>query len=300
MPALWKPEPRMRLRAKLLWQQLQGLRVHHLEAKEAAHKLTDGSEYRRMTAQIASLQEQVDSLYANLSSLRSDLAANQTPIDPSLQNDPYTSLRAGLAAAPAAPMVSPGHPRTHSQSAPKPPAFRGPTSTDFSFDVAKSSLQTMGITPSGQGVDEGAVTADATPSHSPNLQGRTHPSKDPIYSVSRNEALRLLRVYHEEMHEMYPVISIAHITNHIGSIYSFIEAIIRNGIMHKEMPGADTINDEDTMILKLVLAIAMIVEGMGVSELGQRLFESVQPSVDALLLRDTSIRDVRILALTVR
>lgn len=126
-----------------------------------------------------------------------------------------------------------------------------------------------------------------------------HPSKDPIWIIQREEALRLLGVYEDNMHEMYPVVSIARLKEHVDFLYKFMEAATRSGLMRMDAEGMDGINDNETNILKLILAISLHVEGQGRSELGLRLFEHVQPAVDALLLGEAGIKDVRILVLTV-
>jgi len=248
-----------------------------------------------MNAQIKALQDQVDTLYANLSSLRSDLAHNNPPIDPSLQHQPYGDRSMGVTSPPG--IQSPGAQRPKPQPGPRHSTFRGITSADYSFDVAKNSLQTMGITPGLPVAEDG--TRDGSPSGTPPPEKRAGSDKDPIWAVSREEALRLLKVYEDEIHELYPFLSIPKLAAHIESLYKFMNASIRTGLVLTHMPGGDTINDEDTNILKLVLATAMISEGSGKSELGQRLFDYVQPQVDSLLLGNAGIKDVKVLALTV-
>ncbi|KAG8626366.1 hypothetical protein KVT40_005311 [Elsinoe batatas] len=262
----------------------------------------DTDEFRQMNAHISSLQEQVDALFANVSSLHNDLASNNPPLDPSLQ----TNYMNNQGIPSPAPMLSPTHNRTKSQTGPRPPTFRGPTSSAFSFDVAKSSLHNMGI--ASESGPEGDRTENVTPIASPRLDPSGLPipqlvstarpqAKDPIWSVSREEALRLLSVYEEEMHEMYPVVSLAHLRSHTNTLYKFIDAFFRASMMRLDLPGADAIYDEDTNLLKLVLATALIVEGQGKSELGQRLFDCVQPQIDALLLGNAGVKEVRLLAL---
>lgn len=69
--------------------------------------------------------------------------------------------------------------------------------------------------------------------------------------------------------------------------------------MMRSAPGADSIDDEETNILKIVMATAMVVESSGRSELGRAMYDYVQPSIDALFSGDTSLRSVQLLALAV-
>ena len=95
-------------------------------------------EFRAMNATIQSLQEQVDNLYSNLSALRTSQETNGLLQQ---QGPPYPRLPS-LTHSPTSqpPYQSSISPRG------KHPRFQGPTSSAFNFDVANSSLQTMGIT----------------------------------------------------------------------------------------------------------------------------------------------------------
>ena len=162
-------------------QRCGNLNLECVYAPNCCNGFKDTTEYKEMAAQITSLQDQVNMLFENLNHLRATLgqptmgqpapslsqqlqahAQEQqqqqqqqqqqgTPIDPSLQSAPDSYPSHGFptshteGGAPVASM-SPSHTRQRSQSQHQ-PSFRGPTSTDFSFGVAKSSLQTMGIHP---------------------------------------------------------------------------------------------------------------------------------------------------------
>jgi hypothetical protein len=83
----------------------------------------------------------------------------------------------------------------------KQPRFQGPTSSAFGLDVAKNTLQNMGYPGLVEG-GESTNTQDDTPLGSPPSQ--TQPllsgsSRDPLWSVKGEEAVRLCNVYHEEM-----------------------------------------------------------------------------------------------------
>lgn len=240
-----------------------------------------------MAAHMASLQDQVNMLFDNLNNLRGSLGQptppiqqqlqpqqlppappqTTTPIDPSLQNHAF-----GLPRAPSnAPMsMSPsqGKSRSFSQQQPQ-TSYRGPTSTEFSFGVADNSLQTMGIT-DGSVDPNGDAVHGLPPPTSPGQLERNmqliqdvHEEKDPIYSVSKEEALRLCRVYEDEMGLMYPVIDINTVMEYTERLYSFIEAARRNGLVQQGLPGADAIDDENTIILKMIIACASTMEGSG-------------------------------------
>ncbi|KAI6897753.1 hypothetical protein KC355_g20106, partial [Hortaea werneckii] len=238
---------------------------------------------------------------------------SHTPIDPSLQNAPFPSHRGSYSMQQSDPgaaiaHLSPSAQRPKSQSQSQQPSFRGPTSDEFNFGVAKSSLQTMGITPGAEDGGSGTAgftTGDPSPVQSPPPRDRnsgqylssTHAQKDPIWSVSQEEAIRLCHVYEDEMGMMYPILDSSKMIAYAQKLYRFMEAAHRSGLMQQGMPGPDAIDDEDANILKMVLATAMTVESQGRSELGRRLFECVQPAIDNSLHGNVDLKGVKLLVL---
>ena len=279
-----------------------------------------------MATHVAALQDHVNALHNEVHHIRAHLASGassplaqppphvsrRTPIDPSLRSPsfpthpPSFSAIHGSPDAPMAPM-SPSNSRPKSNAPPPQPTFRGPTSNDFNFGVAKSSLKTMGITAlndgaidgsggAGTGTREASPTANSPPSAQ--LVQTFHRDKDPIWSVSQDEALRLCDVFEDEMGLMYPVLDIESVKIYAKKLYAFMEAAQRTGLMQHGLPG-DALDDEDTSILKLVLATGMVTEDGGRNELGKRMFERVQPSLDNLLMEKGTVKGIRMLATAV-
>lgn len=244
-----------------------------------------------MNAQIASLQEQVDNLYANLSAMRSNGEALTYPPAPQSER----SMSMSQSAQPVSPL-------SRYRSTPKHPSYRGPTSSAFSLDVAKTTLHNMGY----QGlVDEGMVTQDPTPIGSPpaaqppslpNTNGSM--PRDPLWSFDKEEMIRLCRVYEEEMGIMYPVVDIEKVIIHGTNLYNFLGAASRTGLTSSS--GQKGINDDGSCVLKMVLACAAAVEGDGNSEIGNRLFESVREIADRILHSEViEVKNLPFLALMV-
>lgn len=124
--------------------------------------------------------------------------------------------------------------------------------------------------------------------------------KDPIWSMNKDEALRLCRVYDEEMGSLYPVIDIDKVTRHATLLFTFVDALARNNKMMFIGPGYDSMQDEETDVLKIVMATAMVVEGTGSSELGKRLIKSVSNTADSRLMGNVNLKDIQVLTLIVR
>lgn len=248
------------------------------------------SEYRSLTDQITTLQDQVNNLFSNINDIRTQRPTFETPSFEPLSRDGsqpvFTPMPPGLAKPQAR------HPR-----------FHGPTSSAFNFDVAKSSLQNMGITPAEDGIPDDLTTAHVTPAGSPphlgQLLSTVHPTKDPLWTIGREEAIRLCKVYEEEIGIMYPVVDIASVTSQATLLYTFIEAATRTGFAQRGLPGSDGLQDEATVLLKLILATTLVVEGGGESKLGHRLYQNVKPVIESKLWEPQSIKTIQLFAIVV-
>lgn len=164
----------------------------------------------------------------------------------------------------------------------------------------------MGITSQNEGEEGGLSggpgTREQTPEGAPRsrqVRRDWHVDKDPIWSISQEEALRLCRVFEDEMGLMYPFLDINKVVAYTQKLYRFMEAAHRSGLMQQGLPGADAIDDDDTNILKMVIACALTVEGSGRSDLGRRMFEYVHPAIENLLLGNVGTKGIRLLILTV-
>ncbi|CAL5874018.1 uncharacterized protein PFLUO_LOCUS8304 [Penicillium psychrofluorescens] len=249
----------------------------------------DSEEFRSMTDQITTLQDQVNNLFTNLNDLRTHR--------PTFEPPPFDQFAREGSQSVFTPLHS-GVPKSRSRH----PRFHGPTSSAFNFDVAKFSLQNMGITPAEDGLPDDLTTAHVTPSGSPpphlgTLVPTIHPSKDPIWSIRRDEALRLCKVYEEEIGIMYPVVDINQITHQVNLLYTFMEAATRTGFAQQGLPGSDGLNDDSTVLLKLILATTLVVEAGGQSELGTRLYLSVKPVIESKLWEPHDIKNIQLFSI---
>jgi hypothetical protein len=247
-----------------------------------------------MNQQIATLQEQVNSLFTTLDELRSSKPPLETLGFDAFSGDASPSLT--LSSGPPLHHLATGTVKKH-------PRFQGPTSSAFSFDVAKSSLQSIGIAAAEESVPDDLTTAHPSPVETPRhlaplCMTTVHPSKDPIWSIKRHEAIRLCRVYEEEMGLMYPIFEIDTVISQTNQLYTFLEAATRSGSMRQGSP-ADCLQDDNTTHLKLILAITLMVEGNGQSELGQHLFSSVKPIVHMKMWEPVDIKIIQLFSLVV-
>lgn len=187
----------------------------NLECQYAPNCCTNGfkdsEEFRQMNTHLSSLQDQVDTLFANLNALRN--GGNATPFANSPEGSSVSIPQLPLSIPPAL------------RYRPRLPSFRGPTSSAFSLDVARNTLHSMGYQNPG---DENN-TQDPTPVGSPPAAVQLAPlmkfvngntDRDPIWALNKEEMVRLCRVYEEEMGIMYPVLNIEDIITHGKNLVS--------------------------------------------------------------------------------
>jgi len=242
-----------------------------------------------MTSHISTLQQQVETLFANLNFLRSQ-------VDTAISTDSVARASGSVS--------SPGVGSATHGAMSRPPRFHGPTSSAFNLGVAKTSLRNIGITgsedvPGEQQHHDRSPGASPPPIHSMPAASSLHDSKDPIWSITREEATRLVQSWKEHVYTMYPIVDINNLMQHIDQLYTFMEGAQRTGLVMTDLPGADAISDVETNKLKLILASAITMESNGPSELGEKLFRSVADRVESLLLQPPGLRNIEQMMLAV-
>lgn len=261
-----------------------------------SNSFKDSDEFKQMTNQVNQLQEQVETLFANMNALRSE-ALRLAPI----QDRP--TVMASASSTPSSssiPSITPVN-KAAELAQGRQPGFRGPTSNRFNLEVAKNTLHKMGYSnpPDGSELD---CFSQESPDPSPNLTMQLSttpggPPRDPIWEFDKDELVRLCRVHAEEVGIMYPVVKIESVIRHARTLSSWMEAARKNFMapLYGEEGG---IKDRNTLLLKLIVCCALQVEEHGNSEKGQRLFLSARPTTDRMLMSDPSdVKNMPILAL---
>ena len=240
-----------------------------------------------MNAQIQSLQDQVNDLYGQLSALRGGAPA-PSYVQHGMPQESSTSYRS------AEPQQARGG---HAQ-------YQGHTSNQYNFEVAKSSLQTMGIAEPETGDDGAGGEIDPAlgvpiQHQAPMAPMVTQFQKDPLWQLSKGEALRLCRIYDEELGQMYPLLDMEKTINHASLLFTFTEAAARNGLLRRDKPGLEAMGGKNVNIVKLILANALMIEEYGCSELGRALYESCREQVESKLTGPIEIKDLVLLVMVV-
>lgn len=236
-----------------------------------------------MTDKVSKLQEQVESLFQNLSALRNESVPRMPP--------PNDRVLLPLVSPPAPPTVSPSPVLSHGSAfrpeLVQPKRNAAPTSV-FLPDVT-SAANSVGMRPMG------SVNDSASPvgfPDDPHLRHVPSTSQDPLWDVQQDEMLRLCRVHEEELGILLPVVNIQTVTSHAQSLASFMEGSRRRG-------GAlPSLNDERTLLLKAVMCCALAAEEHGNSDKAARLFESMEDEVNRKLMGEApSVAGLSVLSL---
>lgn len=176
--------------------------------------------------------------------------------------------------------------------------FQGPTTSAFSFDLAKSSLRQRGIVERAGTGDVGDMTREPSPLASPSahIAETNRKSIDPLWALPGTEALRLCRVYEEEMGIMYPVLELSELLNQVRLLY---------GLTGHEASSAQPdrtaeLDPQDVHILRLVFACALTAEASGRSDQALALFDTVRGFQDNCVWGPPDIRSMVFLTLVVR
>ncbi|KAJ5575495.1 transcriptional regulator family: Fungal Specific TF [Penicillium sp. DV-2018c] len=176
-------------------------------------------------------------------------------------------------------------------------SFQGPTTSAFSFDLAKSSLQQRGIVEHTEAGDEGDIAQDPSPVASPSAQNRAlepRQAVDPLWTLPKDEALRLCRVYEEEMGIMYPVVELSELLDHVDLLYGPTDRVLGSAFQPDVQRG---LAPEDIHILRIVFACALTAEASGRSEKAIALFDSVREVQDNCVWGPPDIKSIVFLTL---
>ncbi|KIW44407.1 uncharacterized protein PV06_02879 [Exophiala oligosperma] len=250
-----------------------------------SNSIRDNEEFIQMRNQIAFLQNQIN----DLSNSRSDPSTPPVPNDRNEGHLVASSMSKTLRTVPAG---SPGLVDTDIAQ------FHGPTSSMYGFDIANSTLQSMGITPAPS--DPGPLPETRSTCTPPKSSLAIELSGDPLWAVNQAEAIRLCKVYDEEIGIMYPHIDMAKVFRHVHALFTCTHVTISvpDGSGQLYFQGTDPLDNEDVIIVKMVVAIGLLLVNSGKSDLSQQLYDSIQDNINAKILSALSIRSVTLFILT--
>ncbi|KAK5653784.1 hypothetical protein OQA88_7942 [Cercophora sp. LCS_1] len=241
------------------------------------NSLKDSEEFKQVTDHVSRLQHQINELMANMTALRQE-TLRLAPIQD--RNPSSATPSSTISSIPSLPKSLPPF-RV-------PPSINGPTSIAFTVDVAKNTLHNMGYRGLGESADNGGLVREPTPHMSPLPHAPQSPyikPPDPLWEFDKDEMVRLCRLHEEEVGIMYPVVSVDNIIEHAKWLATWTESLRRT----ERGPSSnqdEIFSDPKTMLLKIVICCALLVEEHGDSARAVRLYDSIQPTVDKMLMSE--------------
>lgn len=227
-----------------------------------SNNFKDSDDFKNVVAQVSRLQDEVSWLRHTVKTLA-----------PS--ND-GTTMRPNSAVV-QPPSRSSGSAQRPDQTFPASSVpFRGPTSIAYSLDVANSTIANMGW----RGITEADET-DQQPTEAATPTTNDGSSCDPLFDFDKNEMVRLCQFHEEETGIMYPVLNIQTVIAHAKRIAPILESA-------RNQRSLELLADDRTLQLKIILCCALAVEEHGHSDKAVRLYESIEPAVNRMLMADVS------------
>ncbi|AEO64408.1 uncharacterized protein THITE_2110543 [Thermothielavioides terrestris NRRL 8126] len=256
------------------------LNLQCLYAPNCCANLKDSEEFRQMADQVRELQEQVSSLVSSVNSLRQEttrLAPLQDRVLPPPSVSPSSASSGRQQRTPLPFRV--------------PTVYSGPTSMAYTVGVAKNTLLNMGYSgAAGDSHDDAAGQHEASPHASPLLapapsESLTQGAADPIWEFDEAEMMRVMDVYREEVDSMYPVVSLGPAIEYMKYAAAWTDSARRSGAAPP--PGLEQfLSDPRTLLLKIMMCCALVVAEHGNSARAERLYDSMQPTIDKMLMTD--------------
>ncbi|KAJ3475849.1 hypothetical protein NLG97_g9320 [Lecanicillium saksenae] len=227
-----------------------------------ANTFKDSDEYKTVTSQLATLQNEVSSLKQAMQAIQAspgDRSHMMSSMDRAI-------MAPGMVApSPAQSSVSGRQPSVGQVRTPG--TYRGSTSASHIIGIAQNNVG-IALPDPQQGANQ--------------AESQAHPASaraDPILEYSRDEMIRLCELHDAEIGIMYPVLNMGTVTEHARNLATRFDAL-------RNQHSAQFFNDDKTLELKMVMCCALVVEESGPSLKAQKLFDSMESTLNRKLLAE--------------
>jgi hypothetical protein len=172
------------------------------------------------------------------------------------------------------------------------PDYVGPTSAEFGI------MQGQKSTGESDGYGDGESETESTTAPSPVAVSDVEAmSNDPLGCFGKEEALRLVDVYENNVGLMYPCIDLDSVRSYVDDYYKDGS---RAGPTPPGMSDQDWFFARDAEVLKIILATALLAESHGRSERAALLADSVEDRFAARVkIPEVDMKELLILTLLV-
>ncbi|KAL6885694.1 hypothetical protein GGI43DRAFT_418918, partial [Trichoderma evansii] len=189
--------------------------------------------------------------------------------------------------------------------------FHGSSSSDYSLNIAQILLRhkdgldvSIGSASHQTASSFGAMTVTTADLYNNAAWGCGDVFHQPLATsctvpvhrlLSKVDALRLLRVYQEVVGDLYPILD-------MQSLYRQLERLYVSGGVGLGLRRCNSshVDDHHILVLNLVCSIALRAETAGTSKVAEVLYESVQSSIEKIVIRQKiQVRNVVLVLLAV-
>lgn len=253
------------------------------------HQILNGSSHRVVTIEenVQNLREQVNQLSAALKQVQGEVYHLNRVAD---RNE---DCRRDVQAEPSA---ATGRGRTSLTR----PHFVGPTSSAYNFNVANTTLQSMGIGANKQDARLDSTLTSRRESPEPPTR-EDESAQDPLLSIDISEIYRTLEIYREDMMPIYPFVNFDEIIHRVPKIHEYLQKALAPTLTRRGRHDPVDDDRKDSNIIKLMVASALLLEGGGQSNLGQQLVDSVEAGLARSVRNvEVNLKELQILTMTVR
>ena len=121
-----------------------------------------------------------------------------------------------------------------------------------------------------------------------------------MWTVCHAEAFRLINIFSNTLGAIYPMLDLNRLTSESETIYAAVDSI-HGSDTGQMIPGlAETLLTFDTTTLKLVTAVALLVDAKSADPRASRLFESVRSDLTENYWHEPDLQNIIHFILAVR
>lgn len=179
------------------------------------------------------------------------------------------------------------------------PEFCGPSSSEFTLNVVSGNLKAMGMPAA---ILSKSTSAPGCPSSSrlaqygPFMKVLT---MDPLWDIKGDDAVDLIDQWCNGVGSLYPVVDRDRMMQTANNVFASLESASRDGVKLAKGSLVETLFNDETNKMKIVLAIGRTLASGGRNDQAQRLFESTTEAVEGLIWNSNGIHGIQLLVLVV-
>ncbi|KAJ6151507.1 hypothetical protein N7470_007104 [Penicillium chermesinum] len=269
-------------------------------AKRNDHSpLADAPRKRAKYTQVACQSSQFQKIDQHLANLQQEIRTISGRLHQLESSSPLASSK------PSPGMSTGAHALQRILNPPKSPTFVGPTSAEFGLGQQQASLtapENVGRTAGGENEPQDSNESTPAPLSLAASSEREGPiDGDPLKALGLEETLRLVQVYEDAVGIMYPCVDLTSLRTYVVQFYHTYDPVM-DKMADPTLADSDQdwFHARDVQVLKILCAIALLVESHGRSERAAQLADSVEDRfASRLKIADVDMKEILLLVLLV-